>query len=90
MDNLEYMTSFLDETICCDTELTCCSASEMVHLLEGLEAPLQQMWRTARRPYIGTCSATGFMEMAVRSGVRQRALSLVGGAFGERFAGIAL
>jgi aspartate aminotransferase-like enzyme len=62
--------------------------SEMVHLLEGIEGPLQAMWRTARRPYIGTCSATGFMEMAVRSGVRQRALSVVGGAFGERFAGI--
>jgi aspartate aminotransferase-like enzyme len=62
--------------------------SEMVQLLEGLEEPLQRMWRTARRPYIGTCSATGFMEMAVRSAVRQRALSLVGGAFGERFAGI--
>jgi aspartate aminotransferase-like enzyme len=62
--------------------------SEMVHLLEGLEGPLQAMWRTSRRPYIGTCSATGFMEMAVRSGVRQRALSVVGGAFGERFAGI--
>lgn len=62
--------------------------SDMVHLLEGLEGPLQRMWRTKRRPYIGTCSATGFMEMAVRSGVKHRALSVVGGAFGERFAGI--
>jgi len=61
---------------------------EMVALLRSLESPLQQMWRTSRRVYIGTCSATGFMEMAVRSGVRQRALSLVSGAFGERFAGI--
>ena len=62
--------------------------AEMVQLLKGLEPPLQRMWRTGRRVYIGTCSATGFMEMAVRSGVRQRALCLVGGAFGERFAGI--
>jgi aspartate aminotransferase-like enzyme len=62
--------------------------SEMVRLLQAVEPPLQQMWRTSRRIYIGTCSATGFMEMAVRSGVRQRALCLVGGAFGERFAGI--
>jgi len=61
---------------------------EMVALLRALESPLQQMWRTSRRVYIGTCSATGFMEMAVRSGVRQRALCLVSGAFGERFAGI--
>lgn len=63
-------------------------SGEMVRLLQALEPPLQQMWRTGRRVYIGTCSATGFMEMAVRSGVRQRALCLVGGAFGERFAGI--
>lgn len=61
---------------------------DMVELLTSVEAPLQRMWRTRRRVYIGTCSATGFMEMAVRSGVRRRALSLVGGAFGERFAGI--
>ncbi len=62
--------------------------AEMVQLLTELEAPLQRAWRTTRRVFIGTCSATGFMEMAVRSGVRRRALSLVGGAFGERFAGI--
>lgn len=61
---------------------------EMVQLFTALESPLQRAWRTGRRVYIGTCSATGFMEMAVRSGVRRRALSLVGGAFGERFAGI--
>lgn len=63
-------------------------SSEMVRLLQSMEPPLQRMWRTGQRVYIGTCSATGFMEMAVRSGVRQRALCLVGGAFGERFAGI--
>src|SRR3972149_2829261 len=50
--------------------------------------PLQQLFRSQRRVLVGTCSATGFMEMAVRSGVRQRALSLVSGAFGERFAAI--
>jgi len=37
---------------------------------------------------LGTNSATGFMEMAVRNGIRRRALSLVNGAFSERFAGI--
>jgi aspartate aminotransferase-like enzyme len=60
----------------------------MVELLKSMEAPLRRLWRTERRVYVGTCSATGFMEMAVRSGVRHRALSLVGGAFGERFAAI--
>jgi aspartate aminotransferase-like enzyme len=64
-------------------------SSDMVALLQGLEAPLRDLWRTERAVYVGTCSATGFMEMAVRSGVQRRALSLVGGAFGERFAGIA-
>jgi predicted phosphoserine aminotransferase len=62
--------------------------AEMVELFRAIERPLQRLWRTDRRVLVGTCSGTGFMEMAVRSGVRQRALSLVGGAFGERFAGI--
>lgn len=62
--------------------------AEMVELFKAMEAPLQRIWRTERRVFIGTCSATGFMELAVRSGVRNRALSLVGGAFGERFGGI--
>lgn len=60
----------------------------MRELMEGMAEPLKQLFRTQRRVLVGTCSATGFMEMAVRSGVRQRALSLVGGAFGERFAAI--
>lgn len=60
----------------------------MVRLLAAMEEPLRRVFRTERRVLVGTCAATGFMEMAVRSGVRQRALCLVGGAFGERFAGI--
>jgi aspartate aminotransferase-like enzyme len=61
---------------------------DMVDLLKRMEPPLQRLCRTERRVLVGTCSATGFMEMAVRSGVKHRALSLVGGAFGERFAAI--
>ena len=61
---------------------------EMVELLKRADTHLRKLFRTERRVMVGTCSATGFMEMAVRSGVRHRALSLVGGAFGERFAGI--
>jgi len=61
----------------------------MTELLNAIATPLKQLFRTTRPVYVGSCSATGFMEMAVRSGVRHRCLSLVGGAFGERFAGIA-
>jgi aspartate aminotransferase-like enzyme len=63
--------------------------ADMVELLAGMEGPLRDLFRTGRRVLIGTCAATGFMEMAARCGVRHRVLSLVGGAFGERFAAIA-
>lgn len=60
----------------------------MVALLEGMVAPLKRLFRTERRVLVGSCSATGFMEMAVRCGVRHRMLACVGGAFGERFAAL--
>jgi aspartate aminotransferase-like enzyme len=63
--------------------------AEMVSLIEGMEQPLRRLFRTERRALIGSCSATGFMEMAVRCGIRQRVLALVSGSFGDRFAGIA-
>lgn len=61
---------------------------DMVQLLTGLTQSLKRIFRTERNVLIGTCAATGFMEMAVRSGVRHRALALEGGAFGARFAAI--
>ena len=61
----------------------------MSDLLAGMVKPLQEIFRTESRPILGTCSATAFMEMAVRSGIRNRALCLVGGSFGRRFAAIA-
>jgi aspartate aminotransferase-like enzyme len=61
----------------------------MTALLSTMAGPLRQLFRTRGAVLVGSCSATGFMEMAIRSGVRNRCLSLVGGAFGERFAGIA-
>jgi predicted phosphoserine aminotransferase len=61
-------------------------SSAMEQLLVGIEAPLSRLCRTSRPVLVGTTSATGFMEMAVRNGVRQRALSLVNGSFSERFA----
>ena len=61
----------------------------MDDIIANIAQPLKKLFRTERPVIVGTCSATGFMEMAVRNGVRNRVLSLVGGAFAERFAGIA-
>lgn len=61
----------------------------MEELLSGMAEPMKQLFQTEASLLLGTCAATGFMEMAARCGVRQRVLSLVGGAFGERFAALA-
>lgn len=58
----------------------------MESLLQGMAPRLQSLCRTVRPVLVGTCSATGFMEMAVRNGVRRRALAIVNGSFSERFA----
>lgn len=63
-------------------------SSAMEQLLQRAAPRLGALCRTTRPVLVGTTSATGFMEMAVRNGVRRRALSLVNGAFSERFAGI--
>ena len=60
----------------------------MEQLLAGMDAPLGRLFRTSHPVLVGTTSATGFMEMAVRNGVRHRALSLVNGSFSERFANL--
>src|SRR5437899_10365294 len=60
----------------------------MTRLLAGLAAPLARLFPTSRPVRVGTTSATGFMEMAVRNGVRHPALSLVNGSFSERFANL--
>jgi predicted phosphoserine aminotransferase len=61
----------------------------MDDIIANIAQPLKALFRTERTVIVGTCSATGFMEMAVRCGVRNRMLALVGGAFSERFASIA-
>ena len=61
----------------------------MAELLERIEVPLRELFPTVRPVMLGTCSATGFMEAAVRNGVRRRMLAVVGGYFGERFAAVA-
>ncbi len=50
---------------------------------------LKPIFRTSRPVYVSTSSATGFMEMAVRCSPPGAILSLVNGAFSERFADIA-
>jgi predicted phosphoserine aminotransferase len=62
----------------------------MEELMERLQPGLRAVFRTSRPVYIGTNSATGFMEAALRNGARRRVLSLVNGAFSERFFQIAV
>lgn len=61
-------------------------SSAMESLLGNIAPQLGRLFRTAQPVLVGTASATGFMEMAVRNGVRRRALSLVNGSFSDRFA----
>ena len=61
-------------------------SSAMERLLQGIAPPLGRLCRTSAPVLVGTASATGFMEMAVRNGVRRRALSVVNGSFSDRFA----
>ncbi len=58
-------------------------------LLARLAAPLSALFRTSRPVFVSASSATGLMEMAIRNGVRRKALCLVNGAFSQRFADIA-
>jgi aspartate aminotransferase-like enzyme len=57
----------------------------MEELIATLEPGLKYVFRTARPVYISSSSATGLMEAAVRNGARRKVLSLVNGAFSERF-----
>ena len=58
-------------------------------LMKELQEGLEVVFCTKRPVFIGTNSATGFMEAAVRNAGRTRVLSLVNGAFSKRFADIA-
>jgi len=61
----------------------------MEELIARIEPDLQYVFRTKRPVYIASSSATGLMEGAIRNGVRSRVLSLVNGAFSDRFFEIA-
>ena len=62
---------------------------ETEKLLADVAAPLSAVFRTKRPVMIGTMSATGLMEAAIRNGVQKKVLCLVNGAFSQRFADIA-
>ncbi len=55
-----------------------------------LQEGLKQAFFTARPVFISSSSASGLMEAAVRNGASSRVLSLVNGAFSQRFASIAV
>jgi aspartate aminotransferase-like enzyme len=61
----------------------------MVDMLTRMEPKLKALFRTGRPVLMGTSSATGFMEAAVKSGVRKQLLVVDGGFFGDRFVQIA-
>ncbi len=57
----------------------------MSAILGEADPVLRRIFRTERPVYVSSSSATGFMEAGIRNGVRKRALSLVNGAFSQRF-----
>lgn len=62
---------------------------EMEDLMGRMQPRLRSLFQTERPVYVSASSATGFMEGSVRNGARRRVLSLVNGAFSERFFQIA-
>lgn len=65
-------------------------AAAMEAMIARIQPGLQAIFRTERPVYISASSATGLMEAAVRNGVRRKVLSLVNGAFSDRFHRIAV
>jgi len=63
--------------------------SAFEQLFERLQRGLRPLFMTERPVYISSSSATGMMEAAIRCAPPGRILSLVNGAFSERFAHIA-
>ncbi len=61
----------------------------MEELMARIQPPLKRVFRTQRPVYISASSATGFMEGALRNAAQKKVLSLVNGAFSERFHAIA-
>jgi aspartate aminotransferase-like enzyme len=62
---------------------------EARELVGRLQPGLQSLFGTTRPVMLATGSATAMMEAAIRSGVHEKVLCVVGGIFGERFADVA-
>jgi len=62
---------------------------EMEELIGFIQPRLKTIFQTSRPVYVVASSGTGLMECAVRNGARRHVLSLVNGAFSERFYHIA-
>ncbi len=62
---------------------------EFERIFEHVQTALRPIFGTNRTVFIGTCSATGFMEAGVRCAPEGAVLALVNGEFSERFAHIA-
>lgn len=54
-------------------------------LFETIVTGIQKVLYTQNRVYLGTCSATGFMEAAVRNAVQRGCANFVCGAFSKRW-----
>lgn len=63
--------------------------AEFRRLMSGIQPGLRRIFGTRRPVYVSTSSATGLMEAAVTNLSRRRILSLVCGAFSDRFRAIA-
>lgn len=63
--------------------------AEFSAIFANIQRALQQVFGTTRPVYVSSSSATGLMEAAMRAAPPGRVLSLVNGAFSERFAAIA-
>jgi len=64
-------------------------SAEFEALYQHCDEGLRRVFRTTRPVYISSSSATGLMEGAIRNAPDGPILSLVNGAFSERFADIA-
>ncbi len=65
-------------------------SAEMEALMDRVAPRLRRLFRTGRPVYVSTSSATGLMEAAIRNCAPRSVLSLVCGAFSERFFKIAV
>jgi aspartate aminotransferase-like enzyme len=63
--------------------------AEFSAMYANIQASLKTIFGTTRPVYVSSSSATGLMEAAMRAAPPGRVLSIVNGAFSERFAAIA-